>query len=80
VVAVAAGLKYVKDVNRENAKLDFAGMALLAAALLLFSLGATGFSSEGLTLQNGLLMIIGALLISRIHYLRSTIGEPNHRL
>jgi EmrB/QacA subfamily drug resistance transporter len=63
VVAVAAGLKYVKDVNRESAKLDFAGMTLLAAALLLFSLGATGFSAEGLTLQNGLLMIIGALLI-----------------
>lgn len=63
LVAVVAGLKYVKDINRTKAKMDFVGMALLAAALLLISFGATGFSAEGLNSQNAILTAVGVLLI-----------------
>jgi EmrB/QacA subfamily drug resistance transporter len=63
VIAVIAGTKYLKDVNHTTAKLNITGMALLAAALTLLALGATGFSAEGFTLQNILLTIFGAALI-----------------
>jgi EmrB/QacA subfamily drug resistance transporter len=63
IIAVFAGLKYLKDVNKERVKLDVVGMALLASALLLFSLGATSFSAEGLQLHNTFETLAGAILI-----------------
>lgn len=63
VAAVFLGLRYVKDLARAKAKIDLLGMTLLAVALTLFSLGATDFASEGLTLLNAAMTITGVILI-----------------
>ncbi len=64
VIAVAAGLKYVKDAARISAKIDVPGMVLLAAALISFALGATYFSVEGLNVQNAVLTLAGITLLA----------------
>jgi len=63
VAAVFLGLRYVKDLARAKAKIDLFGMTLLAVALTLFSLGATDFASEGLTILNAAMTITGVILI-----------------
>lgn len=63
VVAVAAGLKYLKDSQRTKAKIDVPGMVLLAAALTSFSLGATYFSVEGFSVTNAALTATGVILL-----------------
>jgi EmrB/QacA subfamily drug resistance transporter len=64
VVAVAVGLKYMKDVEpKSTAKLDLVGMGLLASALVLLSLGLVNFAAEGLSVFNAALAVAGAVLI-----------------
>ncbi len=63
VVAVIAGLKYVKDAARVKTRIDVFGMILLAVALSMFALGATDFSAQGFTVQNTALTVAGGLLI-----------------
>ncbi len=64
VIAVIIGLKYLKDVEkRPGVKLDLAGMALLASALVLLSLGLVDFAATGLSAFNIVLALIGAALI-----------------
>jgi MFS family permease len=64
VIAVIVGLKYVKDIEqRIAAKLDIAGMGLLASALVLLSLGLVSFAAEGISALSIILAVIGAVLI-----------------
>ena len=63
IIAVIAGLKYIKDTEKTSAKLDLAGMGLLASALVLLSLGLVNFASEGISALNIVLAVIGAVLI-----------------
>ena len=63
VVAVIIGLKYVKDIEKRSAKLDFAGMGLLASALVLLTYGLVDFAANGLSALNVVLAAIGAVLI-----------------
>jgi MFS family permease len=63
IVAVAAGLKYLKDAEKTSAKLDLAGMGLLASALVLLSLGLVNFAAEGFSALSMTLAVIGAVLI-----------------
>ena len=63
VVAVAAGLKYLKDAQRVKAKIDVLGMVLLAAALTALSLGATYFSVEGFSVTNVAFTSTGIILL-----------------
>jgi EmrB/QacA subfamily drug resistance transporter len=63
VIAVIAGLKYVKDTTKNPAKIDILGMALLAAALIFLALGLTDFTTEGFAPLNSTLIVIGAVLI-----------------
>jgi len=63
VVAVIAGLKYVKDTTRNPAKLDLLGVALLAAALVSLSLGLIDFTTTGLSLESLILIVIGVVLL-----------------
>jgi EmrB/QacA subfamily drug resistance transporter len=63
VVAVIIGLKYLKDVEKRSAKLDFAGMGLLGSALVLLSLGLVDFAANGLSALSVVLAAIGAVLI-----------------
>ncbi len=63
VVAVAFGLKYLKDAEKTKAKLDLAGMGLLATALVLLALGLVNFAAEGASVMSITLAIAGAVLI-----------------
>ena len=63
IIAVIAGLKYIKDNEKTSAKLDLAGMGLLGSALVLLSLGLVNFASNGISALNISLAVIGAVLI-----------------
>ena len=63
IIAVIAGLKYIKDTEKTSAKLDLAGMGLLGSALVLLSLGLVNFASNGISALNITLAVIGAVLI-----------------
>lgn len=63
VIAVILGTKYLKDVEKRAAKLDFAGMALLASALVLLTLGLVNFAAMGANALNISLAAVGAALI-----------------
>jgi EmrB/QacA subfamily drug resistance transporter len=64
VVAVAVGYRYMKDIAaRTPAKLDLSGMALLASALVLLTLGLVSFAAEGLSIFSVVLAVIGAVLL-----------------
>ena len=63
IIAVIVGLKYIKDNEKTSAKLDLAGMGLLASALVLLSLGLVNFASNGISALNVTLAVIGAVLI-----------------
>ena len=63
IIAVFAGLKYLKDFEKTSAKLDLIGMALLASALVLLSLGLVSFAAEGVSVSSITLAVIGAILI-----------------
>ena len=64
VIAAIIGFKYIKDLEpRTAAKLDLAGMALLASALVLLSFGLVSFAAQGLNLLSVTLAVIGAVLL-----------------
>jgi EmrB/QacA subfamily drug resistance transporter len=63
VAALFFGRRHLKDAAKVKAKINFVGMLLLGASLLLISYGATDFASYGLTLYNLALVLAGALLI-----------------
>jgi EmrB/QacA subfamily drug resistance transporter len=63
IIAVIAGLKYIKDIEKTAAKIDFVGMGLLASALVLLSLGLVNFAAEGISVLSIILAVIGATLI-----------------
>ena len=63
IIAVIAGLKYIKDNEKTSAKLDLVGMGLLGSALVLLSLGLVNFASNGISALNITLAVIGAALI-----------------
>ncbi len=63
IVAVMAGVKYIKNAEKTVAKLDLGGMTLLATALVLLSLGLVNFAAEGVSTFSIVLAIIGAALI-----------------
>jgi EmrB/QacA subfamily drug resistance transporter len=62
-VAAAIGLKYLKDTGKTRKKLDIAGMALLATALVLLTLGLVSFAAQGLSVFSAILIVVGAVLI-----------------
>ncbi len=62
-VAAAIGLKYLKDTGKTHKKLDIAGMALLATALVLLTLGLVSFAAQGLSVFSAILIVVGAVLI-----------------
>jgi EmrB/QacA subfamily drug resistance transporter len=63
IIAVIAGLRYLKDTQRIPAKLDLAGAGLLAAALVLLSLGLVNFAAQGISVSSVVLTLVGAVLI-----------------
>ncbi len=63
VIAIIAGVKYLKDAERIPAKLDLVGMGLLATALVLLSLGLVNFAAQGLSTMSVALAVMGAVLI-----------------
>jgi EmrB/QacA subfamily drug resistance transporter len=63
VIAVAAGLKYVKDTTKNPAKIDLLGIALLAIALVFLSLGLVDFTTAGFSALSLTLIVIGVVLL-----------------
>jgi EmrB/QacA subfamily drug resistance transporter len=63
IIAVIAGLKYIKDTKKTSAKIDLAGMGWLGSALVLLSLGLVNFASNGISALNITLAVVGAVLI-----------------
>ncbi len=51
VVAVIVGTRYLKDVERTQAKLDLGGMGLLAATLVLLSFWLVSLAGAGIAFQ-----------------------------
>jgi EmrB/QacA subfamily drug resistance transporter len=76
VIAVIAGLKYVKDANRNPAKLDLLGVALLAVALVFLSLGLTDFTTVGFSLLSLTLIVIGAVLLPTFIFYDRRLKNP----
>ena len=63
IIAVIAGVKFLKDAQRTSAKLDLAGMGLLASALVLLSYGLVEFAAQGINVLNASLAVVGAVLL-----------------
>ncbi len=61
--AVAIGLRYLKDTGKTYKKLDIAGMALLATALVFLTLGLVNFAAQGLSVFCVILISVGVALI-----------------
>jgi len=65
------GLRYIKDMERRNTKLDIIGMLSLLASLSLISYGAADIAGEGMKLLNiylisaGLIILLGFILVER---------------
>jgi EmrB/QacA subfamily drug resistance transporter len=64
IIALIVGTKYLKDISpTTKTKIDFTGIAMLAAALVLLSLGLVDFAANGVSTLSIVLAIIGAVLI-----------------
>ena len=63
VIAVIAGLKYVKDTAKNPAKLDLLGIALLAISLICLSLGLIDFTTGGFSVISLALIAVGVALL-----------------
>ncbi|MCC5447259.1 MFS transporter [Candidatus Nanobsidianus stetteri] len=71
IVAIILGLKYIKDRERRNTKLDIIGMLSLLTSLSLISYGAADIAGEGVSLLNvylisaGLIILLGFILVEK---------------
>lgn len=59
IVAVILGLRYIKDNNRSNDKLDLPGMVSLGVAIALLAYSGINYASVGLNSLNITLLVIG---------------------
>ena len=57
------GIRYIRDNNKREAKIDFVGMGLLTAILSFISYGATDVAGRGVNSFNMLLISLGILLL-----------------
>lgn len=57
------GIMYIRDNNKNEAKIDFGGMALLTSILALTSYGATDIAGRGVNTFNIALIAIGIILL-----------------
>ena len=57
------GIRYIRDNNKREAKIDFVGMGLLTAILSFISYGATDVAGRGVDSFNMLLISFGILLL-----------------
>ncbi len=62
-VATTIGLKYLKDTSKTYKKIDFIGMVLLAAALVMITLGLVNFAAQGLSIFNLVTTLVGTALV-----------------
>jgi EmrB/QacA subfamily drug resistance transporter len=76
VIAVIAGLKYVKDTTKNPAKIDLVGMALLATALIFLALGLIDFTTRGFSLLSLTLIVVGAVLLPTFMFYDRRLKNP----
>jgi EmrB/QacA subfamily drug resistance transporter len=71
IIATILGIRYVRDVNRVQSRLDTMGMVLLGSSLTLLSYGAVNFAGKGLAPSNtipvglGLICLIAFVVFER---------------
>ena len=63
VIAVIAGLRYLKDTTKNPAKLDLFGIVLFAVSLICLSLGLIDFTTRGFSRISLTLIAVGVLLL-----------------
>lgn len=63
IIALALGLRYIKDTNRIKSRIDIPGMALLTVAITLLVYGGINIAVTGLNLFVSLLLIIGLIFL-----------------
>jgi EmrB/QacA subfamily drug resistance transporter len=63
VIAVIAGLKYIKTITKTPTKIDLLGPVLLAASLSFLVLGLIDFTTVGFSLSSLTIIIIGATIL-----------------
>lgn len=72
LVGFLIGLRYIRDNNKKEARIDYLGIILLTAILTLVSYGATDIAGRGLDSLNSSFILIGlALLVPFVHFERS---------
>ncbi|QKR00612.1 MFS transporter [Metallosphaera tengchongensis] len=76
-VAIALGLKYIKDVERVKAgSLDVVGMSLLLAGLSMITYGASDVAGRGINLLNGGLIIGGVIVVALMLMYETRVKNP----
>ncbi len=76
IVALALGLKYIKDDKRIEAKTDITGMLLLAAGIGMISFGGVDFAANGLTTINLSLIVLGFVVSGLFLYRELRAPSP----
>ncbi|EQD53291.1 major facilitator transporter, partial [mine drainage metagenome] len=76
IIGLFIGTRFIKDNKKSKASIDFAGTALLVVLLSLTSYGAIEFAGNGLDATNGLLMLVGVLLLIPFIILERRVRDP----
>ena len=76
LIGLFLGLKYVKDNNRVPSRLDYGGIVILGTILALIAYGATDLTSNGPDLFNGILILLGILLIPVFVMYEKRVSSP----
>ncbi len=76
LVGFIIGLKYIRDNNRKEARLDYKGMAILTAMLTMISYGATDIAGRGFNTFNIFLILGGLALLIPFVYLERGLPNP----
>jgi EmrB/QacA subfamily drug resistance transporter len=75
-VAIALGLKYVVDRNKQKESLDFPGMVLLGSAIAMISYAGIDYASHGLSSFNLLTLIGGTVLLVAFIFVERVVKAP----
>jgi EmrB/QacA subfamily drug resistance transporter len=76
IVATILGIRYVRDANRVQSRLDIIGMVLLGSSLTLLAYAAVNFAGVGLALTNIMPVIIGLLCLTAFLVFEMKIPFP----
>ncbi len=76
IAGLIIGMRYIRDNRKSRTTIDFGGTALLVVLLSMISYGAVEFAGNGLDMSNGLLMLIGSILVIPFIILERRVADP----